>query len=49
MFYYGHSCHLRWELYIVVVGSIEVSDDINNVSGNGNEVEIELENNCASY
>ncbi len=48
MFYYGHSCHHRWELYIGV-GSIEVSDDINNVSGNGNEVEIELENNCASY
>jgi hypothetical protein len=36
MFYYRHSHH-RWELYIGV-GNIEVSDDINNVSGNGNGV-----------
>jgi hypothetical protein len=48
MFYYRHTSHHRWELYIGV-GNIEVSNDINNVSGNGNEVEIELENFCASY
>jgi hypothetical protein len=36
-------------VYNLQLGSIEVRDNINNVSGDGNEFEIELENNCASY